>query len=460
MPILNAEDFDLDLSALERSIRKVPLTLRAGKVSKVVGMVVEATVPDASVGSLCEITAESGPPIAAEVVGFRDNTALLMPLGDIGGVKMGAHVRSRKALATVTVNDSMLGRVIDGLGQPLDGKPLPTLGREMPLYASPPNPLTRKTIRQPMWLGIRAIDTLLTCGRGQRVGIMAGSGVGKSVLLGMMARNAVSDVNVIGLIGERGRELREFIEKDLGPAGLARSVVVCATSDTAPLVRIRGAWLATTIAEYFREQGKNVLLMMDSVTRFAMAQREIGLAVGEPPATRGYTPSVFALLPRLLERAGTCDGAGSITGLYTVLVEQDDMNDPIGDAVRSIIDGHVVLSRDIAARNHFPAIDVMVSASRVMSDVAKPEHRQASGQVKELIAAFRKAEDLINIGAYQKGANPTIDRAVAQNSNIDKLLRQGMHEKTTPDDAIKMLQAIASAPAPQQAAPAAAGGLR
>jgi flagellum-specific ATP synthase len=456
MALLSTDDFDVDLEALDHRIRHAPLMLRAGKVNKVVGMVVEATVPDVSVGSLCEISADGGPGISAEVVGFRGDTALLMPLGDIGGVRMGAHVRARKAHATVCVNDEMLGRVIDGLGRPLDGRPLPTTGREMPLYASPPNPLTRKTIRQPMWLGIRAIDTLLTCGRGQRVGIMAGSGVGKSVLLGMMARNAISDVNVIGLIGERGRELREFIEKDLGPAGLARSVVVCATSDTAPLVRIRGAWLATSIAEYFRGQGKNVLLMMDSVTRFAMAQREIGLAVGEPPATRGYTPSVFSLLPRLLERAGTCEGNGSITGLYTVLVEQDDMNDPIGDAVRSIIDGHIVLSRDIAARNHFPAIDVMVSASRVMSDVAKPEHKVASGQVKELIAAFRKAEDLINIGAYQKGANPTIDRAVAQIGNIDKLLRQGMLEKTGPEDAVKMLQAIAQAPAPSPVAPGGA----
>jgi flagellum-specific ATP synthase len=442
--MVSTEDFALDVEGLAKRIRRLPIAVKSGKVNKVVGMVVEATVPDAGVGSMCEITSETGRTISAEVVGFRERTGLLMPLGDIGGVRMGAHVRTRKALASVPVTNELLGRVIDGLGRPLDGKPLPTATTEVPLYGDPPNPMTRRTIRQPMWLGIRAIDCLLTAGRGQRVGIMAGSGVGKSVLLGMMARNATSDINVIALIGERGREVREFIEKDLGPAGLARSVVVCATSDTPPLVRIRGAWLATSIAEFFRAQGKNVLLMMDSVTRFAMAQREIGLAVGEPPTTRGYTPSVFGLLPRLLERAGTCEGPGSITGLYTVLVEQDDINDPIGDAVRSIIDGHVVLSRDLAARNHFPAIDVMVSASRVMSDVAKPEHRQAAGNIKELIATYRKAEDLINIGAYQKGANPTIDRAVAQIGAIDKLLRQGMNEKALPEESLRVLQSIAA----------------
>lgn len=444
--MLTADDFDLDVDAMARRIRRLPIAIRSGKVNKVVGMVVEATVPDAGVGSLCEIVSEEGRVISAEVVGFRERTGLLMPLGEIGGIRMGAHVRTRKALASVPVSNELLGRVIDGLGRPLDGKPLPPATREMPLYASPPNPMSRRTIRQPMWLGIRAIDTLLTCGRGQRVGIMAGSGVGKSVLLGMMARNATSDINVIALIGERGREVREFIEKDLGPAGLARSVVVCATSDTPPLVRIRGAWLATAIAEFFREQGKNVLMMMDSVTRFAMAQREIGLAVGEPPTTRGYTPSVFGMLPRLLERAGTCDGDGSITGLYTVLVEQDDINDPIGDAVRSIIDGHVVLSRDLASRNHFPAIDVMTSASRVMTDVAKPEHRNAAGTVKELLATYRKAEDLINIGAYQKGANPLIDRAVLQIGAIDKMLRQGMNEKAGADESVRMLQTIAAGP--------------
>lgn len=447
--MVTAEDFALDVEGLARRIRRLPIAVRSGKVNKVIGMVVEATVPDAGVGSVCEITSDSGRTISAEVVGFREKTGLLMPLGEIGGVRMGAHVRTRKALASVPVSTELLGRVLDGLGRPLDGKPLPLAVREVPLYASPPNPMTRRTIREPLWLGIRAIDCLLTAGRGQRVGIMSGSGVGKSVLLGMMARNATSDINVIALIGERGREVREFIEKDLGPAGLARSVVICATSDTPPLVRIRGAWLATSIAEFFRDQGKNVLLMMDSVTRFAMAQREIGLAVGEPPTTRGYTPSVFGLLPRLLERAGTCEGPGSITGLYTVLVEQDDLNDPIGDSVRSIIDGHVVLSRDLAARNHFPAIDVMSSASRVMTDVAKPEHRTAAGTIKELLAAYRKAEDLINIGAYQKGANPTIDRAVTQIAAIEKLLRQGMNEKASPEESLRALQSIAAGGAPK-----------
>jgi len=303
----------------------------------------------------------------------------------------------------------------------------------------------RQVIDTPMWLGIRAIDTLITCGKGQRVGVFAGSGVGKSVTLGMMARNASSDVNVIALIGERGREVLNFIHHDLGLEGLKRSVVVCATSDTSPLERIRAAKFATSIAEFFREQGRDVLLMMDSITRFAMAQREIGLAVGEPPTTRGYPPSVFALLPRLLERAGRVSKGGSITGLYTVLVEADDMNDPIGDTVRSIIDGHVVLSRDLAAQNHYPAIDVSVSASRVMSAVTSPDHRAAAGKVRELIASYRKAEDLINIGAYQRGSNSTIDRAIAQIDAINQMLRQGVEEKVDHQMSLRNLLGIVNA---------------
>jgi len=443
--VLEAHDFDLDVGALVDRIGNPPAAIRRGKVSKVVGLVVEAYVPGARVGSLCEITAENGRPVIAEVVGFREKSALLMPLGDIGGVRMGSVVGQRKALASVPVGPAMLGRVFDGLGRPLDGAPPPEHVAEMPLYARPINPLDREVIDEPMWLGIRAIDTLLTCGRGQRIGIMAGSGVGKSVLLGMLARNASSDVNVIALVGERGREVRAFIERDLGPEGLARSVVVAATSDTPPLVRIRAAWLATTIAEYFRGQGKDVLLMMDSVTRFAMAQREIGLAVGEPPTTRGYTPSVFALLPRLLERAGTDAGDGSITGLYTVLVEGDDLNDPIGDAVRSILDGHVALSRDLASRNHYPAIDVLASASRVMVDIANKEHLEAAGVIRSLLAAYRQAEDLINIGAYQKGANATIDRAVAQIDAINSMLRQGIDEKADSTRSVRHLLGIVQA---------------
>ncbi|MCA9557936.1 MAG: FliI/YscN family ATPase, partial [Myxococcales bacterium] len=366
--MFDARTFGVDLGALERRLDRVGAPVQSGKVTQVVGLVIEGFVPGARVGSLCEITTGPDESVTAEVVGFREKTALMMPLGDVGGVQMGAQVTPRSALAHVSVGPGLLGRVLDGLGRPLDGQPLPDGERDMPLYAEPMNPLQRRPIDEPLWLGIRAIDCLLTCGRGQRVGIFAGSGVGKSVTMGMIARNATSDINVIALVGERGREVLSFIQRDLGPEGLKRSVVVAATSDTAPLVRIRAAYLATTIAEYFRSCGKNVLLMMDSVTRFAMAQREVGLAAGEPPTTRGYTPSVFALLPRLLERAGTCDGPGSITGLYTVLVEGDDLNDPIGDSVRSIIDGHVVLSRDLASRNHYPAIDVLVSASRVMGD--------------------------------------------------------------------------------------------
>ncbi|MCB9536351.1 MAG: FliI/YscN family ATPase [Myxococcales bacterium] len=443
--MFDARTFGVDLGALERRLDRVGAPVQSGKVTQVVGLVIEGFVPGARVGSLCEITTGPHDSVTAEVVGFRERTALMMPLGDVGGVQMGAQVTPRSALAHVSVGPGLLGRVLDGLGRPLDGQPLPDGERDMPLYAEPMNPLQRRPIDEPLWLGIRAIDCLLTCGRGQRVGIFAGSGVGKSVTMGMIARNATSDINVIALVGERGREVLSFIQRDLGPEGLKRSVVVAATSDTAPLVRIRAAYLATTIAEYFRSCGKNVLLMMDSVTRFAMAQREVGLAAGEPPTTRGYTPSVFALLPRLLERAGTCDGPGSITGLYTVLVEGDDLNDPIGDSVRSIIDGHVVLSRDLASRNHYPAIDVLVSASRVMGDVTSDAHRQNAGTLRELLAAYRKAEDLINIGAYQRGANATIDRAVAQIDAIDGLLRQAQHEHIDPKRSLEQMAGIVRA---------------
>ncbi|MCA9541673.1 MAG: FliI/YscN family ATPase [Myxococcales bacterium] len=443
--MFDASRFGIDLDALARRLDGVGEVVTRGKVSQVVGLVVEGHVPQAQVGSLCEIAVAGERPVIAEVVGFRGNTALMMPLGDIGGIRMGALITPQKALASVPVAESMLGRVFDGLGQPLDGGPVPEPDRFMPLYADPINPLQRRPITEPAWMGIRAVDCLLTCGRGQRVGIFAGSGVGKSVTLGMIARNCASDVNVIALIGERGREVLGFLEHDLGPEGLARSVVVAATSDTAPLVRIRAAWLATAIAEYFRAVGRDVVLMMDSLTRFAMAQREIGLAVGEPPTTRGYTPSVFALMPRLLERAGRDAGEGSITGIYTVLVEGDDLNDPVGDAARSILDGHIVLSRPLAARNHYPAIDVLDSASRCMPDVTTREHRDAAGTVRELLAAYRKAEDLINIGAYQKGANPTIDRALAQIDSIDGLLRQRVEDAVPPDKALAHMMGIVRA---------------
>lgn len=438
--------FGLDLGALAANLDGIgTVGFTDGKVTQVVGLVVEGYVPAARVGALVDIRVDGQAPVTAEIVGFRGSTALMMPLGDIGGVRMGSRITPRKSLASVPVGRGMLGRVFDGLGRPLDGEPLPEPDAELPLYAEPINPMLRRPVDTPAWMGIRAIDCLLTCGRGQRVGIFAGSGVGKSVTLGMIARGCSSDVNVIALIGERGREVLGFLQHDLGPEGLARSVVIVATSDAAPLIRIRAAWLATTVAEYFRGLGKDVVLMMDSLTRFAMAQREVGLAVGEPPTTRGYTPSVFALLPKLLERAGRDDGPGAITGIYTVLVEGDDLNDPIGDAARSILDGHIVLSRQLASQNHYPAIDVLVSASRCMSDVTDKAHRAAAGTLRELLAAYRKAEDLINIGAYQKGANPTIDRALAQIDAINGLLRQPVDEKVPHAQALRHLKGIAKA---------------
>jgi len=344
--------------------------------------------------------------------------------------------------ATLPVGDQLLGRVIDALGQPLDDQPLAPCEEEYPLYALPASPMARNPIISPLDLGVRAINGLLTCGSGQRMGIMAGSGVGKSVLLGMMAQHTRADVNVIALIGERGREVREFIERDLGPEGLARSVVVTATSDVSPLLRMRGAFVATTIAEYFCAQGKDVLLLMDSATRFAMAMREVGLAIGEPPTTKGYTPSVFATLPKLLERAGSFKGKGSITGLYTVLVEGDDMNEPVADAVRSILDGHIVLSRDLAARNHYPSIDILASASRVMREIVSPEHLQLSGRVREIMATYKEAEDLINIGAYSAGSNGKIDFAISRIEAITEFLRQGMEEAVDLDTTLEQMAQV------------------
>jgi flagellum-specific ATP synthase len=341
------------------------------------------------------------------------------------------------------VGEDFVGRVIGSMGEALDGLPAPKGTAEMPLMAAPPRPMDRRRIAEPVSTGIRSIDACVSVGRGQRMGIMSGSGVGKSKTLGMIARNTNADINVIALIGERGREVREFIESDLGPEGLARSVVVVATSDMPALQRIRGAYVATAIAEYFREQGKDVMLMMDSVTRFAMAQREVGLAVGEPPTTRGYPPSVFGLLPRLLERAGTSD-KGSITGMYTVLVEGDDLNDPVGDAVRSILDGHIALSRDLASRNHYPPVDVLASVSRCMNDITGDEHRDLAGAIRSVLATHRDAEDLINIGAYAKGSNPEIDHAIQHMPGIRAFLRQGLHDATAFDDIVPgMRQALA-----------------
>ena len=410
-----------------------------GKVTQVVGLVIEGYCPDTSVGAICEITPLEGDPIPAEVVGFRNNKTLLMPLGELRGVGLDSLISVRRDNATLGVGPLMLGRVIDGLGNPIDDKGPIGVEEEYPIYALPVNPMTRPPIRKPLDLGIRSINGLLTCGRGQRVGIMAGSGVGKSTLLGMIARYTEADVNVIALIGERGRELREFIEKDLQEQGLNKSVVVVATSDQPPLVRMRGAYIATTIAEYFKNQGKKVLLMMDSATRFAMAMREVGLAIGEPPTTKGYTPSVFAALPKLLERTGNFP-EGSITALYTVLVEGDDFNEPISDAMRSILDGHIVLSRDLAARNIYPPIDVLASASRVMTDVAQREHLDVASKFKEVLATYRQAEDLINIGAYKAGTNPGIDYAVEHIKEMQSFMKQAVHDPVMLEEAVQDLK--------------------
>lgn len=411
-----------------------------GKVTKVVGLVVEAHGPVCTLGSVCDIYSQgAGVKVRAEVLGFRDDKVLLMPLEDIRGIGPGNRVVALVQGASIPVGRQLLGRIIDGLGNPIDGKG-PVAGKdEYPIYANPTNPLRRRRISEPLDIGIRSVNGLMTIGCGQRIGIFAGSGVGKSVLLGMIARGTAADVNVIALIGERGREVNDFIHKELGVEGLQRSVVVVATSDHLPLIRIRGAFIATAVAEYFRDRGLRVNLMMDSVTRFAMAQREIGLALGEPPATKGYTPSVFTVLPRLLERAGNSAGAGSITGLYTVFVEGDDMNEPVADAVRSILDGHIVLNRELAAQNHYPAIDVLNSISRVMNDVVPQQHVEKAQKLKSVLATYRKAEDLINIGAYVSGSNPAIDHAMAKIAEINRYLQQGMDTTVSLETSVRQL---------------------
>jgi len=433
-PKINLERY---LSVVEKTN---PVRLH-GKVTQVVGLVIEGYCPNASVGSLCRIRPQNGSPILAEVVGFRENKTLIMPLGELRGIGLGSLITVLRQNATLGVGPALLGRVIDGLGVPLDDGGAIDITDEFPIYATPVNPMKRKNIDRPLDLGIRVINGLLTCGEGQRVGIMAGSGVGKSTLLGMIARYTEADVNVIALIGERGRELREFIEKDLQREGLSRSVLVVATSDQPPLIRMRGAYIATTIAEYFQSKGKKVLLMMDSATRFAMAMREVGLAIGEPPTTKGYTPSVFAALPKLLERSGNFLH-GSITGLYTVLVEGDDFNEPISDAMRSILDGHIVLSRDLAARNIYPPIDVLASASRVMTNVTDASHQKLAGQFKELLATYRQSEDLINIGAYKDGSNLKIDRAIALMDGMNAYIKQDVRHGCSVNDALTGLQEI------------------
>ncbi|MDR0454291.1 MAG: flagellar protein export ATPase FliI [Deferribacteraceae bacterium] len=414
----------------------------SGHITKIVGMTIEANGPLLGIGSRCAITTINGGKIPAEIVGFKENRIILMLYGESDMIAPGSEVTSIKNSIDINVSEAMLGRILDGLGEPIDNNgPLPK-GDPAPIYAASPDPMGRKVIKDVITTGIKAIDGLMTTGTGQRVGIFAGSGVGKSVLLGMIARNTNADINVIALIGERGREVREFIERDLGQEGLKRSVLVVATGDKAPLVRRMGAFLATAIAEYFRDQGKQVMFMMDSVTRFAMAQREIGLAMGEPPATKGYTPSTFSLLPKLLERAGTCSGEGSITGLYTVLVEGDDMNDPIADTVRSIIDGHIVLNRMLAARNHFPAIDVLSSASRLMKEIVSDETFSLAGNFRDLLATYREAEDLVNIGAYVAGSNPKIDESLKKINAINAFLQQKMSENFSYNDTVQMISSI------------------
>jgi len=441
-----ARELTLDFKKLRAVINDLQPVRINGKVTQVVGLIVEGHGPATSVGELCDIYPREGlPPIKAEVVGFKNDRVLLMPLGELIGISPGSLIVSNAKRANINVGEAYLGRVIDGHGEPIDGKGKVRTETSLPIYSEPINPLKRKRIKEPLDLGVRAINGLLTMGKGQRMGIMAGSGVGKSVLMGMIARRTSADINVIALIGERGREVREFIEKDLGEEGLKRSVVIVATSDESPLIRMRGAFIASTIAEYFREAGNDVLLMMDSVTRFAMAQREVGLAVGEPPTTKGYPPSVFSMLPRLLERAGNSSSDGSITGLYTVLAEGDDINDPIVDSVRSILDGHIVLSTDLAAKGHYPAIDVLHSASRVMIDVVSQQQLADARDIKEILATYKEAEDLINIGAYVPGSNPKIDRAVNLIERSNNFLRQGISEATSLDETFKMTRAIVSA---------------
>jgi flagellum-specific ATP synthase len=413
-----------------------------GRVNQVVGLVIEGKGPVSSVGDSAVIyPLDEGPPIHSEVVGFRDGRTLLMPLGDLRGIGVGSRILSKKRTVSANVGDGLLGRVIDGLGNPMDGKGPLNCTECISIHQETTNPMKKRRITEPLDLGVRSLNGLLTCGRGQRMGIFAGSGVGKSVLLGMIAQHTEAKVNVIGLIGERGREVREFIEKDLGE-GLAHSVVVVATSDQPPLIRVRAAFLTIALAEYFRDQGNDVLLLMDSLTRFSMAQREIGLAIGEPPTTKGYTPSVFFQLAKLLERAGNGEGEGTMTAIYTVLVEGDDLDDPIADAARSILDGHIVLSRKLANANHYPAVDVLKSISRIMKDIVSTEQRDYAAKMVEVLSEYEKAEDLINIGAYVAGSNKKIDYAISMVDKIRIFLKQKSDEKVNLEKTIDSMKIL------------------
>ncbi|HBG4727814.1 TPA: flagellar protein export ATPase FliI [Clostridioides difficile] len=433
-------DIYIDFDKINKKIENLELTISEGRVKKIIGLTVEVEGIKAFVGELCVIYNQVNKPVNCEVVGFKDKEVILMALGELTLIAPGCKVISKGIPLSVMCSDNLLGKVLDGLGNPIDNSDA-VLGDRYNLNNEPPDPMRRKKIRNIMETGVRAIDAFTTCGEGQRIGIFAGSGVGKSTTLGMIARNAKADVNVIALIGERGREVLDFIDKDLGEEGMKKSVVVCATSDKAPLVRLKGALTATAIAEYFRDQGKKVILMMDSVTRFAMAQREVGIAIGEPPAQKGYTPSVFAILPKLMERTGTSD-KGSITAFYTVLVDGDDFNEPIADTTRGILDGHIVLSRDLANKNHYPSIDVLNSLSRLMNEIASKEDIKIASFARDMLAEYREAEDLINIGAYASGTNKKIDEAIYYHEHIINFLKQGINEKSSFNETISSLRRV------------------
>lgn len=441
--------FDNALATLDTAL---PARL-TGRVTQIVGLVIECEGLSVPVGASCTIAASAGRPVPAEVVGFRDQRVLLMPLGETAGIRRSDPVHCTSLVQTVGVGPELVGRVLDAAGRPIDGGPPAVAAERRAVMASPPPPLERPRIAEPFATGVRAVDGLVTLGKGQRVGLFSGSGVGKSVLMGMICRNTAADVSVVALVGERGREVRDFIEKDLGSEGLRRAVVVVATSDQPALRRVKAPFVASAVAEYFRDQGKDVLLFMDSVTRMAAAQREIGLSAGEPPATRGYPPSVFALMPRLLERSGR-SARGSITGIYTVLVEADDMNEPIADTARSILDGHLWLSRDLANRGHYPAIDPLASVSRLMIDVAADGHRRAAIRLRAALAVLREKEDLLSIGAYVPGSSPEVDAALRLKPKLEAFLRQDIGERAAYEETTKALEAIAAEPVPAPAAEA------
>ncbi|MBB6630453.1 flagellar protein export ATPase FliI [Clostridium algidicarnis] len=428
---------EIDFDKIKNRVKNCDTFYSEGRVKKVIGLTIEVQGIKAFVGELCTIYNERNTAISCEAVGFKDNNVILMPLGELIGISPGCKVVPEGRPLSVNCSNDLFGKVLDGLGRPLDGEEI-IRGEQYELDKEPPDPLKRRRIKDVLPTGVRAIDGFLTCGEGQRIGIFAGSGVGKSTTLGMIAKYAKADVNVIALIGERGREVLDFIEKDLGEEGMKKSIIICATSDKPALVRIKGAFTATAIAEYFRDQGKKVILMMDSVTRFAMAQREVGLAIGEPPATKGYTPSVFAMLPRLMERSGMSD-KGSITAFYTVLVDGDDFNEPIADAVRGILDGHIVLSRSLAHKNHYPAIDILNSISRLMPEVASKEHKKLASFARDLLATYKDSEDLISIGAYVKGSNKKVDTAIKYNEALNAYLMQGINEQVEFDYSIERL---------------------